>query len=192
MLDRLARFRADATLDPAIDHLLSTPTLFIDATMRTRAVERAERAFTISWLSRRFSCATFGPADFSAWACRARAFGPVAYEDQPRLYSRGRFGLNVMRWQDDAGLNLKCYEITASGAACLLARRPGLEELFDPHSEVAAFDSPRHAATLARELLDSPRRLQALAESGRARTLRDHTWTSWARAVAETLARMRS
>lgn len=181
MLSRLARLAGDASLSPAVEVVRRDPRLFVKATMAVRGVEQFERAFTVAYLSRRFNCAVFGSGDYSAWGCKAHRFGEVAYADQAKVYSRGRIGLNVGRWQDDAGLNLKCFEITASGAACLCARRGGFDEAFTDGVEAVAFRSPADAARKARGLLDDPGRLAAVAGAGRARTLRDHTWDEWAK-----------
>jgi len=87
-----------------------------------------------------------------------------------------------MRWQDDIGLNIKAAEITASGTACLCARRVGLDELWGPE-EIASFDGPGEAAERASELLSNPSALETLAEAGRERTLRDHTWANRAASI---------
>ncbi len=181
MLARLSRFAGDASLAPAVEAVRGDPRLFVKVTMAVRGVEQFERAFAVAYLSRRFNCAVFGSGDYSAWGCKTHRFGEVAYEDQAKVYSRGRIGLNVGRWQDDAGLNLKCFEITASGAACLCAKRGGFDEAFVDGREAVAFTSPADAARKARELLDDPARLAAVAGAGRARTLRDHTWDVWAK-----------
>jgi spore maturation protein CgeB len=150
-------------------------------------VERLERAFTITYLSRRFRCAVFGSGDYSAWGCTAHRFGELAYDDQAKAYARGRIGLNVGRWQDDQGLNLKPLEISASGCACLCAWRTGFDEMFADGKEAASFRTPAQAALTARELLESPSRLAAMADAGCARTRRDHTWSAWARDVLAAL-----
>lgn len=190
MLDRLDRLRTDPGLSAAAELLLANPALYVDATMKVRGVERFERAFTVAYLARRFRVGVFGGGDYSAWGAPVQTLGMVPWESQARMYARGRVGLNVMRWQDDVGLILKCFEITASGVPCLVAQRRGLEELFGP-DEVAAFTGPADAARRIRELLDSPGRLAELSERGRARTLRDHTWTRWARDLMPRLAALK-
>lgn len=184
VLDRLNAIAAEPALRAGAEALTSDPALFVDATASVRSIESAERAFTIAYLSRHFRCAVFGSTDLSAWGFRGTALGEVAYEDQARMYSRGRIGLNAMRWQDDAGVNLKPFEISACGVPCLCARRTGLESLFTPGAEIEVFDSPADARAKAAALLaDAPRR-RAIAGAGRARTLRDHTWTTWAHDIA--------
>lgn len=186
MLERLEYIAGeDETLAGAARALRTHPRLFIEATMLVRSVEAAERCFTISLLSRHLRCAVFGGADLGAWGFRGRDFGQIAYEDQAKAYSRGRIGLNAMRWQDDAGLNLKPFEITASGAACLCVRRDCLEECFHDGTELVTYATPGEALERARELLESPSRLASIAQAGRERTLRDHTWRARALRIVE-------
>lgn len=190
VLARLREFFHDPACRVAVGVMLSNPGLFVDVTMQMRAMESWERAFTLTYLSKRFRCAVFGggAAGLDGWGAQAVRLGPLAWPDQAAAYSRARLGLNVMRWQDDAGLNVKPYEITASGAACLCARRAGVEEVFEPGSEIAVFEGPAQAARLAGELLGDPARLERLADAGRARTLRDHTWTVVARNLTRAMA----
>lgn len=185
MLDRMDALRrdADAPLGAAIDALRADAGLYVEVTMKVRSVENWERAFTFAHLARRFRCAAFGTGSLAAWGADIRHLGDLPYDGMARAYSRAAIGLNVMRWQDDQGLNLKPFEITASGAACLCAKRVGLDALFDDGREITAFTTPGEARRKAAELLKEPDRLRAIAEAGRARTLRDHTWTRWSRDV---------
>lgn len=183
MLGRLRGLLREPACRVAVGVMLSDPRLFVDVTMQVRAMESWERAFTLTYLSRRYRCAVFGGgiSGLDGWNADVVRLGPLSWPDQAAAYSRARLGLNVMRWQDDAGLNVKPYEITASGAACLCAQRAGIEDVFEPGREVAVFEGPAQAARLAGQLLADPYRLDEMARAGRARTLRDHTWTSVAR-----------
>ncbi len=169
---------------------MKDPQAFVEVTHKVRSIETFERAFYFSYLSRHFKCYGFGSGDFTGWGCRAERAGGgegfIPYEDQARMYSRGKVGLNVMRWQDDVGLNVKPYEITASGAALFAARRTHLDELFTLDGdapEAVVFTSPADAREKLQGLLKDEGRLAAIAEAGRRRTLRDHTWAR----VAESL-----
>jgi glycosyltransferase involved in cell wall biosynthesis len=186
MLARLDRLR-EGGMSLGVKRLGGNPAAFVRGTMLVRSVERFERAFTLAYLARRFRVGIIGEGDFGAWEAPLTRLGHVPHEAQAAAYARGRLGLNVMRWQDDAGLNLKCFEITASGVACLTTRRSGLSDLFDDGSEVLSFSNPAEAAARARELLESPGRRMNLAAAGRARTLRDHTWARWASDVLATV-----
>jgi spore maturation protein CgeB len=192
MLTRLRSLATDPAITAAAASLLDRPKAYIAATMLIRQVDAFERAFTISYLSRRFRTAVFGQFNHEQWGSRATDLGNIAYEDMSRAYSRGAVGLNVMRSQDDEGLNLKPYEITASGTACLCARRAGLESSFVPGREIVVFDTPDQAAAELRALLDNPERQRELAAAGSARTRSFHTWTHRARGLADHLHRLRT
>lgn len=155
---------------------LANPSLYARLSMTLREIEAWERAFTISWLSRRFHVATFGGFAHEAWHSRATHLGELAFEDMPKAYAHGAAALNVMRWQDDEGLNIKPFEITASGTPCLCAARPGLDACFTPDQELITFEGPRNAAERLRQLLDNPHQRHTIAAHGQARTMRDHTW----------------
>ncbi|MFA6046528.1 MAG: glycosyltransferase [Phycisphaerales bacterium] len=174
----LGRVRALAPAHPAAASLLHTPTLYAKASMTLREIEGFERAFTISWLSRRFRVATFGGWDAAPWHSRAENLGELPFEDMPKAYGQAAAALNVMRWQDDHGINIKPFEITASATPCLCAARVGLAQCFTPGEEVITFEGPQAAAHALRDLLDSPTKREAIAAQGLARTLRDHTWKS--------------
>ena len=161
--------------------------LFIEATMLLREIESHERAFTVSWLSRRFRTAVFGRNAIDAWRMKAVDLGEVPYETMGDTYGRGRVALNIMRGQDDHGLNLKTFEITGAGVPCVMRRRVGVEPCFTPGTDIELFDSPLHAATLVDALLrDEPRR-RSIGACGKARTLGHHRWATRSAQLASML-----
>jgi hypothetical protein len=174
MLARARRLGA-AGHGPALTALLADPTRWVRATALVRSIEAFERAFTIAWLSRRCRMAVFGAAP-SAWPFQATMPGDIAFEDMPRWYCRGLAGLNVMRWQDDVGLNIKPIEIGASGVPCLCARREGLGAILQPLREVLVFDTPEEALQRVAALRDDPARAAQIGSAARNRIERDHTW----------------
>jgi len=177
LLDRLeAIARQDAGLGAAVQTLTRTPVLFSELAFALRSIEHFQRAFIVTYLARYFKVATYGAMDLKDWNCKAVRLGHVDHEQQARVYSRGRIGLSIMRHEDEIGLHLKPFEITASGLACLCGRRPGLAELFDDGREIEAFDSPRDARLKAERLLNDPDRLREMSAAGRVRTLSSHTW----------------
>jgi spore maturation protein CgeB len=106
-------------------------------------------------------------------AVQGQAFGREMYE----ILARSRVTLNThAAVADGAANNLRLFEATGMGALLLTESRPNLGDLFSVGSEVVAYDSPAHAADLARFYLDRPREAAAIARRGHVRTLRDHTW----------------
>lgn len=185
VLTRLDALPAEYATDVKV--LLATPRLYIRTSMLLRSIEQAERAFTTAWLSSRFSVATFGAGDLRklGWPSRVTPLGNIAYDAMPALYRAGKVGLNVMRWQDDCGVNLKPFEITGSGVACLTSKRSGLDGLFEVGREIEDFDSPLQAAGVLGALLGDECKRKRMAAAGQARTAQSHTWCERASRLAE-------
>lgn len=192
MLERLVALAASRpALAPAATALVQRPALWVRASGLIRRVESFERAFTIAWLSRRCRLAAFGRMN-PAWPVQGEVVGDVPFEDMARWYSRGHAALNVMRWQDDVGVNLKPLEASASGVVCLCAAREGLGMLLEPGREVLSFESLPGALTQVRTLRDSPSRALDLGLAARARVLGSHRWVHRAATLAEALAGLRT
>ncbi|UCE62097.1 MAG: sulfotransferase [Phycisphaerales bacterium] len=156
---------------------------YVASSRLLRRMESWERALTFVYLSRYFKCATFGfGPSFQQWPGEWAYLGPLEYKDQSLAYSRSRFGLNVMRWQDDLGLNLKPFEITLSGTCLLQAYRVGIEDHFTD-AEAVAFNTPQECREKVADLLTHPDRIEQIARVGRERSLRHHCWKHRAAAV---------
>lgn len=175
----------DTNLAAALDALIKNLPLYVQATDTIRRIEKWERPFMVAYLSRHFNCLRLGLQSYDAWGIEGDASRLVDYQKQPEVYAKGRVALNVMRWQDDIGVNSKVFEITACGTACLQAYRGGLDELFDDGKEILVYKTPGEARQQLAEALATPGRVEELAEAGRARTLRDHTWTNRMQSVLD-------
>ena len=179
----------DVNLAVAVEALIKDLALYVKVTDTIRQIEKWERPFIVAYLSRHFNCLRLGQQSYNAWGIEGDASGFVEYERQSEVYSKGRFALNVMRWQDDIGVNSKVFEITACGAACLQAYRGGIGELFEVGKEILVFKTPGEARQQVAEALSTPSRVEELAEAGRARTLRDHTWAERMEGVLDLVSR---
>lgn len=172
-----------ALLRQGLEVLVRTPALYIKATDLVRSVERYERGVTAAHLAKRFKFAAFGTG-VTDWASRwgvagsVRDLGVVSDAEQGNAYRRGRVAVNVMRWQDDVGVNIKPLEITASGVACVCARRSGLGELLTIGQDILDGDSPIDVAHAVETLLNHDEQRLALAHSGHQRTVKDHSWAA--------------
>jgi len=103
-----------------------------------------------------------------------------------KIYSASRIGLNVHARQSlQGGLNMRTFELAASGLFQLVDRIPGLDELLTPGCEVACYDSPEEARRLARRYLDDPAARQAMATRARQRVLDEHTYVHRLRTLCE-------
>ena len=156
--------------------LLQDAPRYVQFSMALRGMDDWERAFVFAYLSRYFRCACFGlQRPFTHWPGNWEYLGSLPYREQCRAYGRGRFGLNVMRWQDDVGLNLKPFEVTLSGACLLQSYRVGIESLFG-EGEAVVFRSPQECRRKVADLLAIPGRIEQIAAAGRARSLAEHCW----------------
>lgn len=188
LLNRMEEVAArDFKLQQAMQVLSAAPGAFIQTGRIVRNVEIFERAFLISWLSRRFNMLLVGDHDLAPWGVKAYQIPAVHSSHLPATLARARVVLGLSRWQDDAGLGTRPFEIGACGVACVMQRRPGLEKLFEPGNEFAYFDTPVEAATAIRSLLDDPERRRTMGQNARARVLRDHTWKHRAEVITPSL-----
>lgn len=135
------------------------------------------RFFKLAWLARRVNVGVYGcsaapleipqPAGADAW---------VDYPRQSAVYALGRLAINSNAAHDEEGVTHKPFQIAAGGVPCLHHRTHGLEDLFEPGSEILPFTSCRELLEQTRAMLgDEPRRL-AMAGAIRARAVRSHSW----------------
>jgi hypothetical protein len=75
----------------------------------------------------------------------------------------------------------------ASGCLYLVRYFPGLEDLFEAGEEIAWFETPGEAAALARHYLEHEDERARIAEAGRRRVLREHTWETHLGAMLDSL-----
>lgn len=94
-----------------------------------------------------------------------------------KVYAASKIALNVHSDQShDAGLNLRTFEILASGGFELVDAVPGMEELLIPGKEAAVYHSPGEAREMAAYYLRHPEERADIAQRGRDRVLREHTY----------------
>lgn len=96
-----------------------------------------------------------------------------------RIYRATKVGLNIHHPQSRAGgVNTRTFELLATGVVPLVDRLPGIDELLEPDREVACYDSPEHARSLASALVQDISRRAEIAERGRQRVLAEHTYVA--------------
>ncbi|RJR21626.1 MAG: hypothetical protein C4581_01930 [Nitrospiraceae bacterium] len=85
-------------------------------------------------------------------------------------------------------LNPRTFEIMACGGFQLADRRPALEGLFETGEEIIVFDDLGDLRTKIRYYLDHPEERIRIAERGRQRVLKDHTYENRMAAMLEVIA----
>ncbi|OYO04640.1 hypothetical protein CGZ96_00385 [Enemella evansiae] len=97
--------------------------------------------------------------------------------DKGDTFRSARIVLNNLHPAEYAGTNCRLFEGAMSGGLVMTELRPGLEDLFLPGKEVAAFSTFDELVDQCRWLLDDPENGRPIADAGRARALADHTYS---------------
>jgi spore maturation protein CgeB len=112
------------------------------------------------------------------WPANVDRVEHVGPADHAAFYAAQRFTLNVTRAQmRRAGWSpsVRLFEAAACGAPVISDRWDGLEELFEPDTEILVADGAEDVVDYLREVSESERR--ALGERARQRVLAEHTAT---------------
>lgn len=84
--------------------------------------------------------------------------------------------------------NMRMFEATGVGACLVNESGVNMRVLFEEDREIVTYDSPEEAVEKVKYLVDHPDECRAIAEAGRARTLRDHTTAKRCAEIHEVLA----
>jgi len=104
---------------------------------------------------------------------RGAAFGRQMYE----ILNQSIVTLNTHGIvSGSAANNLRLFEATGMGTLLITDARDNLGDLFDPGTEVVTYSRPEEAAEATAYYVDHPKEAAQIAEAGRHRTLREHTW----------------
>lgn len=104
-------------------------------------------------------------------------------EEVPKIYSAADVVLNV---QHPDRLNMRLFEAPACGAFLLTDGRDYVGEFFEPDKEVALYDGLEDVAERVSYWLSRPEERAAIADAGRRRAHRDHTYERRMKVVLET------
>ncbi|UCD76625.1 MAG: glycosyltransferase [Phycisphaerales bacterium] len=144
-----------------------------------------------TWHLRRQAAVLLAEADFdfrvygneewrSALAGTAAAdcyHGPLDYETEvPAVYRQARVIVNVGSRSASSALNMRAYDVPAVGGCLITNDGPAIREAFTPGEEVVVYARVEELPRLVGELLGDAAKRDAIAEAGRARVLREHTY----------------
>jgi spore maturation protein CgeB len=87
-----------------------------------------------------------------------------------------RICLNTLHFGEVNGLNCRAFELAACGGFQILSRVPALAEHFEPEVEVVTFGSVEELIEKSAYYLRNPAEAEAIAERGRLRAHRDHSY----------------
>ncbi len=107
----------------------------------------------------------------------------VGTEDTVKIFNASRINVNLHSSSYHEGVNPdgdfvnpRTFEIAACGAFQLVDHRKGLDRFFRIGEEVACFEDLAGLRAQIARYLANPREREAVAEKGRRRVLRDHTY----------------
>jgi spore maturation protein CgeB len=97
-------------------------------------------------------------------------------DDKVRAALSAKICLNTLHYGEVDSLNCRAFEIAGCGGFQMVTRVPALAEHFDPEEEVATFGSVDELIEKTAYYLRNPGAAAAIAERGRLRAHRDHTY----------------
>lgn len=119
------------------------------------------------------SVACFGPGAESGWRMWRRRRIPPA--TAAAIYGRHRFALNMLQYPNTIhGVNLRAYEIAASGGLGTYPETPDLGHAFEPGEEVIAYRDPQDLLAQINEL--SPEKAVGMTVRSKKRVLATHRY----------------
>lgn len=126
----------------------------------------------------------FGPYAATSWRLwRRRNLSPSTLAS---LYTKYFSVLNLLQTPNTVnGLNLRAFEIPAAGGLATYPQVPDLESAFIPGEEVIAYHDIVDLKNQIDDLLAKPERAAEIALAGRARLLREHTFSHRARRLLD-------
>ncbi len=106
-----------------------------------------------------------------------RFMGRYVYgDDKVRSVLCAGICLNTLHYAEVNGLNCRAFELAGCGGFQLISFVPALAEHFEPEVEVATYRSVEELKEKVMHYLKNPAEAAAIAERGRARAHRDHTY----------------
>ena len=140
--------------------------------------------------SRRLTDVDFvlGGRDFQGDTGDARMLGDVPFNMFPRTISTARVNLCITRRSHAsvyASSSCRPFELASAGAAIVANPYLGIEQWFEPGSELLVVESAGEAVDAYTNLLDDPAQAVELGRRARERVLDEHTYRHRARRVLD-------
>lgn len=124
---------------------------------------------------------------------KAELMGDLSYSQWRYFACRSKINLNITRWSHTsvyASSTSRPFELAAFGSCIVSQPYNGIEEWFEPGSELLIANNSGEAIKLYRTLLASPEKRRQLAEKARLRVLKEHTYKHRAVQLIETISRL--
>lgn len=104
-------------------------------------------------------------------------YGEVWGLDMYAVLSKSRITLNRhINASERFANNMRLYEATGMGCCLVTDWKENLSDIFDPNGEIVVYSSKEECVEKVKWLLDHPADCLSIAEKGRARVLKEHTY----------------
>ena len=168
-------------------------------------IERRDLEAAVLWkatLMYRLSCVR-ELREFHPWICGDRGWLDLLgdekdafkilpqlgyYEELPLFYNACQVNFNATSLQMQSAVNQRVFDVPACGAFLLTDHQEAIEEFFDVGKEVITYREKDEIADLVRFYLNHTEERRAIAQKGRERVLKEHTYQH---RLAEIIERMR-
>jgi spore maturation protein CgeB len=117
----------------------------------------------------------------------------MSYSEFRRFCCQSKICLNITRWSHTsvyASATARPFELAAFGACIVSQPYNGIEEWFQPGTEIVIARSGQEAPAIYQELLDSEEKRLKIGKRARERVLRDHTYRNRAETITAVLEKV--
>ena len=108
--------------------------------------------------------------------------------EKARAFLGAKIVVNNLHYGEIWGLNARAFEAAGIGAFQLISWRPGLHQLFEDGKELVSFTDMGDLVDKIDHYLGSDAERSAIAAAGKARALREHTYTRRLQLLLDTVA----
>jgi spore maturation protein CgeB len=126
---------------------------------------------------------------------KAELMGDLSYSQWRYFACRSKINLNITRWSHTsvyASSSSRPFELASFGSCIVSQPYNGIEEWFEPGSELLIANSSGEAINIYRTLLSSPEKRRELAEKARLRVLKEHTYKHRAGQLIKTISKLKA
>ncbi|EGB15960.1 LmbE family protein [Pseudodesulfovibrio mercurii] len=109
------------------------------------------------------------------------------YDDLPDFYPASDVNFNCTSRQMTGAANQRVFDVPCCNGFLLTDRRHGIEDLFEPGSEIVCYATPDEIPTLAERYMKDPAARERVASAARRRVLAEHTYDHRMRSLMETM-----
>lgn len=117
----------------------------------------------------------FGWKNWASSSLNENYCGPLSVKDTAKAYFSAKISLNSNLQPQNGGVNLKTFEIPASGGFQISDNQPELKNIFEPGKEVETYETTSELLDKIKFYLSNEDKRNQIALAGYQRVLKDHT-----------------